>query len=567
MKKKIFIILSILVVAAITTNCKKTENSKEANVTESYRNDGISDDSLPSPNEDGDLADDNTDDDKNVNEDKLDDVEEDVPMDDKTDDNIKEARHISEEEAMEIFKEIIATVPLMAENPVTYEFSNVSVHDPSIVKVDDIYYIFGSHLAAAKSKDLMNWTLIASGVTPSNPIIPNAMKEMEEAFTWAKTKTFWAPDVIQLGDKFYYYYCNCEGSSPLSALGYAVSDNIEGPYKNLGILLKSGMTNEPSENGDRYDAREHPNVVDPHVFFDKEGRLWMLYGSYSGGIYILELDRKTGRPLESGYGKKLLGKNHLRIEGGYIQYSPETDYYYLFLSFGGLDRTGGYNIRVARSKNPDGPYYDYAGNNMIDCKGPTGSFFDDTAAQKYGSKLIGSYKWLGLEGEENANRQAYLSPGHNSTIYEEETGKYFIIFHTRFEYKGEQHEVRVHQMFLNEDGWFVVAPYRYVGETIGTYTEEDVVGAYKAINHQKDISPKIKKSVNIVLQEDHTLIGEMNGTWELKDGNKLILTIDGVVYKGVILEQWDEFGLKNVMTFSVLSEEGVSIWGSGYKAR
>ena len=59
----------------------------------------------------------------------------------------------------------------------------------------------------------------------------------------------------------------------------------------------------------------------------------------------------------------------------------------------------------------------------------------------------------------------------------------------------------------------------------------------------------------------------MNGTWELKDDYYLTLTIDGVDYKGVLLKQWDEFGLKNVMTFSVLSEEGISIWGSGYEAK
>jgi len=51
-----------------------------------------------------------------------------------------------------------------------------------------------------------------------------------------------------------------------------------------------------------------------------------------------------------GYGKKLLGANHSRIEGPYIQYSPDTGYYYLFLSFGGLTADGGYNIRVARSQ-------------------------------------------------------------------------------------------------------------------------------------------------------------------------------------------------------------------------
>ncbi|TMN63813.1 beta-xylosidase, partial [Pseudoalteromonas sp. S1727] len=40
--------------------------------------------------------------------------------------------------------------------------TNVAVHDPSVLKVDDTYYIFGSHLAAAKSTDLMNWEMISS---------------------------------------------------------------------------------------------------------------------------------------------------------------------------------------------------------------------------------------------------------------------------------------------------------------------------------------------------------------------------------------------------------------------
>ena len=100
------------------------------------------------------------------------------------------------------------------------------------------------------------------------------------------------------------------------------------------MILKSGQSpEEPDENGDIYDSTVEPNVVDPCVFFDKDGKLWMVYGSYSGGIYILEMDPETGFPLETGYGKKLLGGSHLRIEAPYIIYSPETDYYYLFLSF------------------------------------------------------------------------------------------------------------------------------------------------------------------------------------------------------------------------------------------
>ncbi len=133
-------------------------------------------------------------------------------------------------------------------------------------------------------------------------------------------------------------------------MGVAVADKVDGPYKDLGIILKSGMWDQPSEDGTIYDARVHPNVVDPDTFYDAEGKLWMVYGSYSGGIFILEMDESTGKPVAGqGYGKKLLGGNHSRIEGPYMYYSPQTKYYYLFLSYGGLDATGGYNMRVARS--------------------------------------------------------------------------------------------------------------------------------------------------------------------------------------------------------------------------
>ena len=72
----------------------------------------------------------------------------------------------------------------------------------------------------------------------------------------------------------------------------------------------------------------HPNVIDPHVFYDYEEKLWMVYGSYSGGIFILEMDDETGFCLKNKntYGKHLLGGNHSRIEAPYIQYNSETGY-------------------------------------------------------------------------------------------------------------------------------------------------------------------------------------------------------------------------------------------------
>ncbi|WP_374956486.1 glycoside hydrolase family 43 protein [Orenia metallireducens] len=447
---------------------------------------------------------------------------------------------------------------------VPIDSNGVSVHDPSVIKADSTYWVFGSHLASAYSKDLINWEQYSDHVHDNNPLIPNVTEELSEGLDWAQTETLWAPDVIQLEDgRYYMYYNMCEGGSPRSALGLAVADNVEGPYQDKGIFLKSGMWDETSEDGTIYDATIHPNTVDPDVFFDKEGKLWMVYGSYSGGIFILELDPATGKPhADQGYGKKLLGGNHSRIEAPYVLYSPESDYYYLFLSYGGLAADGGYNIRVARSKNPDGPYYDAKGQEMIDAHGPAGTSFDDEAIEPYGIKLMGNFVFLKEEMEPATDHLGYVSPGHNSAYYNQESGKHYIFFHTRFPGQGEAHQVRVHQMFINSDGWPVVAPHRYAEETIEEYSVEDIAGRYKFIKHGKDITADIKYSIIIELNEDGTIFGNASGSWELNGDHDVKLTIDGVTYNGVFLRQWDEANKQNVMTFTALSAEGVSIWGS-----
>ncbi|ARW08901.1 glycoside hydrolase family 43 protein [Bacillus atrophaeus] len=442
-----------------------------------------------------------------------------------------------------------------AEKPV---FKEVSVHDPSVIETNGTFYVFGSHLASAKSKNLMQWQQMTTSVSNTNPLIPNVYEELKETFEWAQSDTLWAADVTQLADgKYYMYYNACRGDSPRSAMGVAVADNIEGPYKNKGVFLKSGMEGT-SNDGTPYDATKHPNVVDPHTFFDKDGKLWMVYGSYSGGIFILEINPKTGFPLPNqGYGKKLLGGNHSRIEGPYILYNPDTKYYYMYLSFGGLDATGGYNMRVVRSKKPDGPYYDAEGHNMIDVKGKDGTFFDDKSIEPYGVKLMGSYSFA----TQNEKGAGYVSPGHNSAYYDEKTGRSYLIFHTRFPDRGEEHEVRVHQLFMNKDGWPIAAPYRYAGEKLEKVKQKDVTGKYQIIQHGKDISADIKKTINIQLNKNHTISGEMTGTWEKTGKNEAEITLDGVKYDGVFVRQWDSVREKNVMTFSVLSGNGEAVWG------
>ncbi len=75
-----------------------------------------------------------------------------------------------------------------AQKPV---FKEVSVHDPSIIETNGTFYVFGSHLASAKTNDLMQWQQLTTSVSNDNPLIPNVYKELKETFEWAQSDTLW----------------------------------------------------------------------------------------------------------------------------------------------------------------------------------------------------------------------------------------------------------------------------------------------------------------------------------------------------------------------------------------
>ncbi len=456
----------------------------------------------------------------------------------------------------------VTPTPVTPAPTVSITFNNVSVHDPAAVKIGSTYYSFGSHLAAAKTTDLMNWTKIADGVTNSNSLFNNVVTALADTFAWSTVVDLWRPYVIQLADgKFYMYYDSCQGSSPLSAMGVAVADKIEGPYVNKQIILKSGG----SVAG--YNVNTQPNVVDPYLFHDASNKLWMIYGSYSGGIFILAMDESTGLPLANqGYGKHLMGGNSSTIEGSSVIYSPQSKYYYMLFTFGGLDAAGGYNIRAARSLNPDGPYLDAKGKDMNDVKG---SFaFDNASIAPYAQKLMGNYQFALATGE-TGTALGYVSPGGATALYEAASSQYFLVFHTRFPNTGEAHEIRVHEMFINADGWPVVAPFRYAPLSksattlVAAITSTEAQGSYKIVNHGKDITATIKASQNSKLNADGTISGAVTGSWKHNGSNNITITLDsGGVFSGVLSRQWNTNADSFVVTFTAQSSDGVSIWGA-----
>ena len=503
------------------------------------------------------------------------------------------------------------------------DISRVSVHDPSIFEDNGEYYVFGSHIATAKSTDLVNWTQVSTDYQDvENNVIYGSLKEnLAESFEWAGyddgdcaggNYAVWAPDVIynkdyewEDGSKgAYMLYYSASSTWRRSCIGYMVSKTVDGGYQYGGTVVYSGFTNTGKVNYDGNSTRDTtwtndylpfndliaegkidgdastwkcfnkdgswnnnyaPNAIDPTLFYDETGEhLYMVYGSWSGGLFILEIDKTTGEAIYPGedgveatsgnyvdryFGTHIAGGNHQSGEGPYIVYDKNTDYYYLYETYGGLTTTGGYNMRQFRSKNVYGPYVDAAGNEA----GNSG-----VNCYKYGVKLIGNYQFY--------NQPGYRAAGHNSAMVTED-GDYYLVYHQRFldSSRGEGHEVRVRQQFLNEDDWLVTAVYENRNEQIQKYTEDEVVGNYEFVNHgnaEKDGSMITTQSVQ--LNADGTVTGDETGSWTMADAEDytyVTIDIDGATYKGVFFKQTNDNGEK-VMTFTAIGNNNLAIWGS-----
>ncbi|MCH5188625.1 MAG: hypothetical protein J1F63_09490, partial [Oscillospiraceae bacterium] len=157
---------------------------------------------------------------------------------------------------------------------------------------------------------------------------------------------------------------------------------------------------------------------------------------------------------------------------------------------------------------------------------------------------------------------AYKSGGHSSALIDDD-GKQYLFYHTRFSERGGYFESRVHRMFVNEDGWPVVAPYRYLGddEDKDSFTESEIVGTYQYINHGSatGIGAGYMGSMTLFLDADGSVSGAAVGKWS-SDGKNITLTLADGIYKGVIYRQKNERG-EAVLTFTAAGNNNSSVWG------
>jgi len=97
----------------------------------------------------------------------------------------------------------------------------------------------------------------------------------------------------------------------------------------------------------RDSGRNCPVAIDPSVFTDKEGEIYMAFGSGTSGIWIVELDKKTGhlsKEAAEGFSKQNKAYHRVAynrmaeprepsdyIEAPFVYCHPENKYYYLFV--------------------------------------------------------------------------------------------------------------------------------------------------------------------------------------------------------------------------------------------
>ena len=525
------------------------------------------------------------------------------------------------------FLGMIVPLALMGQGNITMK--RVSVHDPSIVfnQNTNYWYVFGSHRASARTRDLMSWTAFtAPWANATNNNAPNRLafitqevtkvtingKEVDfpnfNAMQWSATYgngynidgNMWAPDVIWNKKMAKWcMYLSINGPQWNSSIILLTSNNIEGPYRYQAPVVISGF-NVTSEAGVSYKNTDlemvigkqnslptrynrgnkwgsfFPHCIDPCVFYDEEGQLWMSYGSWSGGIWILKLNGDNGlRDYDTTYsvqgsgenmtsdpyfGKKIGGGWYVSGEASYIEHIG--DHYYLFITNGGLEQTKGYQMRVFRSDNPDGPYTDPKGTSAIYTSyklnyGPNG----DTR----GENIFGAYgSWGNMSDGER-------SQGHNSIIAAPD-GRTYLVYHTRFQNGGEGHQVRVHQVFLNQDGWLCAAPFEYTGEkttdtdiaTTELFSKDYIIGDYQLLVHRYGLNHDKKElatPVTIKLNADGSVSGDRTGTWEIIPGTCYMnLKINNIIYKGVLVMQLMEPKRQKAVAFTGMTTSGSTAW-------
>ncbi len=371
------------------------------------------------------------------------------------------------------------------------EGEDIVIHDPAIFEdsAGGRFYIYSTGAQGYSSADLVHWKALGK-VVGSPPA---------EAVNHTGSEAIWAPDIVKVGNEYRLYCSNSSWGVNKSCIFLATSDKPEGPFAPTGIVVQTGS----SDPLNAIDA----NIIEDH----KTGEQYMVYGSFWSGIYILKLDKSTGLAGEEGFGKLIAGRplwNDGAIEGPYVIYHPETEYYYLFVSYGSL--RSDYNIRVGRSRKVTGPYLDFNGRDMV-------AYDDD--AMSTGLMIDCGYRYL--------TGQAYMGPGHNSVLLRD-NGDMYLVSHIRrlaFNTDPGPGVLQIRKMVMSPDGWPIALGQPINGKANDEeIPDEKLIGNYERIELRPAVPQGIAHAHPMSLLAGGRLeMASAIGSWRRADRNTLEL--------------------------------------------
>ncbi|KZV63717.1 glycoside hydrolase family 43 protein [Peniophora sp. CONT] len=252
---------------------------------------------------------------------------------------------------------LFALTALATPNPIAGT-SSIGVRDPAMWynSNNKKYYLF------ATGGNIGTWTStsLAGPYTYVGAVLPNCSKIQLDG-----NCVLWAPDVNYIDGEYVLYYSVSSIGSQNSAIGVATSSSMDpGTWTDHGEVISS-------KAGDVY------NAIDPNLI-DWNG-LKLSFGSYWNGMYQIGLWPDVATQASALPGTHLAGLNGRPAEGGFTYKSPASSYYFFFFSDGITPLEGAssrpaagveYKVLVGRSDGAMGPYYDQAGQALVNNQSP-----------------------------------------------------------------------------------------------------------------------------------------------------------------------------------------------------
>lgn len=258
--------------------------------------------------------------------------------------------------------------------PLSVSGTGTGVHDPFMLKdPSGAYWLYGTHNTLVSSTDLSNFNFNQSCTAQEKGGYPFCPDIGPDFPSWTGLQTppswnngqntdMWAPDVLYANGTYYQYYAIPiePHSGPQAIILLATSANPNGPWTDAGQIIESCGTTPGCTNTF--------NAIDPSPFVDAAGNWWLVFGSWTDGIHIIQLDPNTGLRLQSNltlYTIAQRGNPSVGEEGPFIYLNSGWYYYFAPINVccNGVNST--YRIVVGRSQNPLDPYLDRGGIDLM----------------------------------------------------------------------------------------------------------------------------------------------------------------------------------------------------------